>query len=155
MATAPRLGAHARRAQDITVRPPDRQRLPAGQCPARRVFTGTSDQVRKARAFTESVLGPVPVLDDAVLLVTELCANAIQHTASGRRGGRFEVVLTAQARTVRAEVRDQGADTEPGIGPADPGTAGGRGLRLVAQLSESWGFDGGRDGRTVFFRMRW
>jgi hypothetical protein len=55
--------------------------------PVRRVFPGRQDQVACAREFIRRKLGPCPVLDEAVLLTSELCANALQHTASGN-GGR-------------------------------------------------------------------
>src|SRR5260370_42014740 len=41
------------------------------------VFTGRDDQVALARDFVRHALGPVPVVDEAVLLVSELCTNAL------------------------------------------------------------------------------
>lgn len=120
---------------------------------ASRIFSGTHDQIAQARAFAKEILGTVPVLDDVVLLVSELCANAVLHTASGD-GGKFEVVICRSNRQVRVEVRDDGSERQPVISP--PGLAAvGRGLQLVAALAEYWGYRGDRNGRTVYFQMRW
>ena len=61
--------------------------------PIRRVFPGQEDQVRCARDFVRRIIGPdCPMLDEAVLLTSELCTNALQHTGSGA-GGTFEVTV--------------------------------------------------------------
>lgn len=123
--------------------------------PARRVFGGTHDQVGPAREFTREALGPHhPAADEVVLLVSELCTNAILHTASGH-GGTFEVAITAGPGRVRVEVRDDGSEQEPVMSQADPVACTGRGLQLVAALAECWGFGGGPDRRVVFFQLRW
>lgn len=121
---------------------------------ASRVFRGTHDQIALARAFVKEVLGAAPVLDEVVLLVSELCANAVAHTTSGD-GGKFEVTICRSNRRVRVEVRDDGSGQQPVIRP--PGLAGpvGRGLQLVAALAEDWGHLGDRNGRIVYFQLRW
>src|ERR1035441_137534 len=53
----------------------------------RRVFPGRTDQIAKARDFTRRVLAPCPVLDEAILLASELAANAVAHTVTGGGGG--------------------------------------------------------------------
>lgn len=40
---------------------------------------GQHDQVSRARAFVKDVLAGCPQLDEAVLLTSELCTNALQH----------------------------------------------------------------------------
>jgi anti-sigma regulatory factor (Ser/Thr protein kinase) len=128
-----------------------RPNSPGGR--TRQVFRGTPEAVAAARAFTRDALGTVPALDDVLLLVSELCSNAIQHTASGRNG-TFEVTISVGLRGVRISVRDDGSDQQPAVRPAEQ-CAGGRGLQLVKQLADRWGYreDGG--GRVVFFAMRW
>jgi hypothetical protein len=74
--------------------------------PARRAFPGRHDQVSRARGFVAEVLGPVTVLDEATLLVSELCTNALQHSASGN-SGTFEVAIYPGALSVRVEVRER------------------------------------------------
>jgi anti-sigma regulatory factor (Ser/Thr protein kinase) len=60
--------------------------------PKHRVFPGRPDQIAHARDFTRRVLGLCPVLDEAVLLVSELATNAIEHTATGNEGS-FHVTI--------------------------------------------------------------
>ena len=122
---------------------------------ATQVFPGRHDQVASARAFVRAVLGPVPVADEAVLLVSELCTNALLHTASGH-GGTFEVAVYLCSFSVRVEVRDGGAVRAPNLRQlADTCAEDGRGLGLVELLADCWGHSGSRDGRSVFFELRW
>src|SRR5262245_8957521 len=69
-----------------------------------RVFAGRHDQVACARAVVRTALGPVSVVDEAVLLVSELCTNALLHTASGY-DGTFEVAVYLGSLSVRIEVQ--------------------------------------------------
>ncbi|MEU6375339.1 ATP-binding protein [Streptomyces sp. NPDC046909] len=74
--------------------------------------------------------------DTAVLLVSELVTNAVQHTPSTRV--RCSVGL--EAGKVRIEVRDQGEVFIPGsLAHAAAEDVNGRGLYLVAALSQEWG----------------
>jgi anti-sigma regulatory factor (Ser/Thr protein kinase) len=131
-------------------------RWPAGQATvARRVFPGHRDQVAYARRFVRATLGPVPVLDDAVLLVSELCTNALLHTASGQ-GGTFEVAICLNQLSIHVEVRDGGAPRSPTAAqPAVTLAEDGRGLGLVALLADRWGHSGDQAGRLVFFELHW
>ncbi len=73
-------------------------------------YPGRTDQVRHVRAAVRDHLRDCPASDEVVLLV-ELCANAVQFSGSGRPGGSFAVrVEHVAGRYVRAEVRDQGGD---------------------------------------------
>jgi anti-sigma regulatory factor (Ser/Thr protein kinase) len=122
--------------------------------PVRRVFPGRQDQVACAREFIRRKLGPCPVLDEAVLLTSELCANALQHTASGN-GGSFEVTVFRGDHSLRIEVRDDGATTIPAVRPADDLEESGRGLELVALIASRWGQCGDEYGRSVYYELRW
>ena len=62
-----------------------------------RAFRARPDQVREARRFLAAILAGTPVEEDVVLCVSELASNCVNHSASGRRRGRF---------TVRADIRD-------------------------------------------------
>src|SRR5260370_40129184 len=55
------------------------------------VVRGTPDQLCPARAALRAFLDGCPATDDVALLVTELAANAIAPSASGRPGGTFTV----------------------------------------------------------------
>ncbi|HEY3958673.1 MAG TPA: ATP-binding protein [Streptosporangiaceae bacterium] len=100
-----------------------------------RMFPGVPESVARARRFTVSALEGCPAAGDAVLAVSELAGNAVSWSRSGEPDGWFVVQLevTAHAGAV-VYVSDQG----PGMGrPA--GSEGGRGLRIVAAISQAWG----------------
>ena len=73
-------------------------------------FPGTTEQVRHVRAALRPLLRDCPVADDVVLLVSELSANAITHSASGKPGGKFTVRLQHfRGEYVWGEVEDDGS----------------------------------------------
>ncbi|MGI8328622.1 ATP-binding protein [Actinomadura scrupuli] len=85
-------------------------------------------------------------LADLELCVDELVANAVAHTASGR-GGQVTAVIEAGDGVVRiAVIDDGGARTKLQV-RTDLLGEGGRGLRLVEELSCRWGSDARLDGR--------
>lgn len=94
--------------------------------------------VRTARQF---VAGKVtewhvePILDDALLVVSELAANAITHAESSCR-----IRLSLNPATLRIDVIDTGAGT-PEPQPASSTEEHGRGLLLVAALTTAWGLE--------------
>jgi anti-sigma regulatory factor (Ser/Thr protein kinase) len=89
-----------------------------------------------------------PSLDDARLVLSELTSNAVVHACSP-----FSVTIRPEGSLVRISVQD----TSP-VRPAlrDNGVMGtsGRGLRLVAALSDDWGVDVTADGRPSGRRSR-
>ena len=120
----------------------------------RQTFPGRRDQVSRARQFVADALGPVPVLDEVVLLVSELCTNALLHTASGD-SGTFEVRVLPGRSSVRVEVLDDGSDQVPLPGSADAVAEDGRGLGLVDLIADQWGHFGDMGVRSVFFELGW
>jgi anti-sigma regulatory factor (Ser/Thr protein kinase) len=107
---------------------------------------GATASAGAARRFTTAVLGRAhPLLDDAHLLVTELLANAVEHTRSGLPGGSVDVDIDVRTRSVRIGVTDAGrlpAAGTPGVpGPAgEPDQEGRRGLLLIEAFAHTWGF---------------
>jgi anti-sigma regulatory factor (Ser/Thr protein kinase) len=100
-------------------------------------------------------VGPVPVVDEAVLLVSELCTNALLHTASGD-GGTFGVAVCPRPFSVRIEIRDGGSTHVPAARQQhDTFAEHGRGLGLVELLADQWDYSGDRHGRSVYFELRW
>ena len=122
--------------------------------PARRRFPGRCDQVACARSFVRHVLAECPRLDEAVLMTSELCTNALQHSASGD-GGTFEVSVYYGPGSARIEVRDNGSANTPAPHSFDECSEDGRGLEIVACLAHRWGQRGDEYGRCVYFEMRW
>ena len=94
---------------------------------------------------------PQGLIDDALLLVSELVANAVEH-------GQPDIVLRIRSRPPRIGVSVQdggrGRLTYP-TGLADPGATRGRGLRIVDALSASWGVEAADPlpGKVVWFEL--
>lgn len=78
----------------------------------------------------------------AELVVAELAANAVLHGRVPGRCFRLTLVLDPAARRLRVEVSDARGDLHPLPCPTDaapdPLSTGGRGLTLVAALSDHW-----------------
>ncbi len=119
-------------------------------------FPGHASAVSQARRFVADVLGDdFPGRDEVLLLVSEIAANAIRHSASGH-GGEFEVTVSVTGGLVRIEVGDQGGASEPrltGQDAAPDALTGGRGLRIVDALATKWGHAGDELGRVVWFEV--
>ena len=118
-------------------------------------LAGRAERARVARTFVGAVLGPGhPCGDVAVLLVSELFGNSVQHGGSGVAGETITVAVRTWDGVVRVEVTDRSGPGVPELRPADRGAEGGRGLRLVAGLAARWGWLR-RGGRTVtWFELR-
>jgi anti-sigma regulatory factor (Ser/Thr protein kinase) len=87
----------------------------------------------------------VPV---AVLLVSELVTNAIRHEESEA----VTLIITCACNQLRVEVHDTSCSVPVFVvGPAD--AEAGRGLMLVASLSDEWGFYGTPTGKAVYFAL--
>jgi anti-sigma regulatory factor (Ser/Thr protein kinase) len=86
------------------------------------------------------------LVDDAALVLDELVANSADHA----RGASIQVTIT---RKGHAQVRLAVVDMErkhPRLVVADTEDEGGRGLRLVAGISQRWGVDTLRSGKRVW-----
>lgn len=124
----------------------------------RREFPGTDRSVSEAREWARGLLGErvaAPVLDDVVLLLSEVVTNAVTHSGSGRdEDGRVAVRVTCDTGGVRVEVRDGGSATgAPVVRAPDTEAVGGRGLWLVDGLATAWGTWRDDAGATVWFRV--
>lgn len=119
-----------------------------------RTYAATPDQVRHARSFLRGVLKACPMVDDAVLLISELCANAVQHSDSRKPGGTFTVHAEVhEGEYVWAEVEDCGGLWAPSESRSD---WGGHGLAIVRAMASDWGRDGdAATGWVVWFRLDW
>jgi anti-sigma regulatory factor (Ser/Thr protein kinase) len=85
------------------------------------------------------------VVDDAVLLVSELVTNSVLHG-----GPPVVVAVDCDEATLQVRVRD-GSPTMPAPRDAASGDENGRGLALVAEMSADWGVDTEEDGKHVWF----
>jgi anti-anti-sigma factor len=77
-------------------------------------------------------------LDSAVLLTSELVANAVLHPPSGE-GGRVGLRITCYEDGIRCEITDQGPGFDPTNLAGRTRETGGRGLMLVDALAARWG----------------
>jgi CheY-like chemotaxis protein/anti-sigma regulatory factor (Ser/Thr protein kinase) len=108
--------------------------------------------VSDARRFVEQKLaewGIVDPLDDALLVVSELAANALTHAHSS-----YRVRLASTEAALRIEVDDDGSGT-PEPQPLTDDEEHGRGLHLVGALAASWGMEAAATGgKRVWAELR-
>ncbi|MFD9047935.1 ATP-binding protein [Streptomyces zaomyceticus] len=90
------------------------------------------------------------LVDDARLIVSELVANAVQHTASRRIGvsvtrhpDHVRIVVTDTSRTLPASATH----------PLGDEAESGRGLQLVDQFATRWGSKRFRTGKQVWAEL--
>jgi DNA-binding NarL/FixJ family response regulator len=94
--------------------------------------------VRTARLFVKEKVTEwqlEPILDDALLVASELAANAITHADSACR-----ITLSLGSSTLRIDVTDTGAGT-PEPQPPSATEEHGRGLHLISAMATAWGLE--------------
>ena len=108
--------------------------------------------VRQARRFVSATLAEwsqdAPLVDDAVLIASELVTNAVMH---GKPPIRLR--LRAEAEEILLEV-DDGNDAMPRKLRVGPEVTHGRGLAIVAELSSRWAARPSGQGKTVWSALR-
>ncbi|MGE0818362.1 MAG: ATP-binding protein [Candidatus Nanopelagicales bacterium] len=111
------------------------------------------DSPARSREFLRQSLtawGLSDLVDDALLLVSELASNALLHA-------RSSMVVTASwspgAGVLRVTVRDDQQEGEPTVRHADSQATSGRGLEIVATVSSRWGILRDHDGKAVWFEL--
>ncbi|MFG1681890.1 ATP-binding protein [Nonomuraea sp. NPDC049269] len=101
-------------------------------------FPGIARSASLARRWVADVLTAAghQDVDGARLITSELFANAVLHTGSGRAGGLVTIeVFEIGHALARIEVIDE----VPPLREPSNGDCGGRGLRLVHESSIRWG----------------
>ena len=88
------------------------------------------------------------VVEDAVLMISELVTNAVRYTVALLR-----VAASVQDETLRVEVTDDNP-VPPGALDPLPFATGGRGLRIVDDLADRWGTIALPEGKIVWFELR-
>ncbi|MFI5619648.1 ATP-binding protein [Streptomyces sp. NPDC051567] len=118
-----------------------------------RIYLRSRRSVAAARHFTRDTLlvwGVTERDEDMLLCVSELATNAIRHGVPPGRG--FLVRLLTSGGAVRIEVHDSGGG-HPRLRTPHPDTPeplGGRGLHLIAALSDTWGTHPRTPGKVVW-----
>lgn len=114
---------------------------------------GDPGQARRVRERARALLDDHPAEADILTVASELFANAVRHTASGRPGGLVSLEIRRWRQRVTVAVADQGGPDEPAlrtVGETLDGLAeGGRGLLTVAAYASRWCWRGDSTGRTV------
>jgi anti-sigma regulatory factor (Ser/Thr protein kinase) len=120
----------------------------------RRTFPGLAEYAHSAREFVAFLLADLPAQDDAVLVVGELVANALRHTASAEPGGQFLVEVRRCADGATIALVDQGSPKEPTIPDLNDMSECGRGLYMAQALASELTWTGNHKSRTftAFFK---
>ena len=122
-----------------------------------RRFPRTQETAGGARAFLRDVLStriPPVVLDDAILLTSELAVNGVRHVPAAE-GDWLEVSVDHGDEVLKIAVRSPGRDFARSQDLSRRGEAGGWGLHFVEELSSRWGVTPDTDGTAVWFEMDW
>jgi anti-sigma regulatory factor (Ser/Thr protein kinase) len=86
-------------------------------------------------------------VDGAVLVLSELVTNAVIHA-----GGAERILVACSNGWIHISVHDRAAG--PVHRREDEAAVGGRGLRIVDELAEEWGWRPLPDGKAVWARVR-
>jgi hypothetical protein len=115
-----------------------------------RAFPGHPSQVRQARSFLAGLLHGCPAADTAVLLISEIAANAVAYSASGRPGGTFTVRAELLPGVhIHAELEDQGGNWDGDISASECP----HGLYLLRELSNDCGTRRGQQGWITWYTI--
>jgi anti-sigma regulatory factor (Ser/Thr protein kinase) len=129
--------------------------LPVGQHQCRIPLRANLSAAAAARTAIEDAIRAwhVPVdADVAVLLASELVANAVKHGAPVS-ATCILLTIASDAAGLRVDVHDGSADL-PVLENKNPAEAEtGRGLLLVTTLSAEWGFYRTPAGKAVYFTL--
>ena len=113
-----------------------------------RGFAASAEQVQAARHFTDTTLAGWGLESgDAVLVVSELAANAVRHASSA-----FTLSLCHMDDTVTVEVTDASPAIALMAATSWNGTSG-RGLMIVDRLAKVWGSRPAGAGKTVWAEL--
>ncbi|MFI5889856.1 ATP-binding protein [Actinoplanes sp. NPDC051513] len=111
-------------------------------------FSDAGEGAKIRRSAAELLTGQSPdLVEDVLLVITELVDNVVQHTEDGG-----ELRLSRDNGTVLVEVHDR-SRSFPRLQRQDLRRPGGRGLLLVAALTETWGSRPTETGKLVWARL--
>ncbi|MDR3081287.1 MAG: SpoIIE family protein phosphatase [Streptomyces sp.] len=119
-------------------------------------FEAVGRSVASARSFVRDTLqgwGFADIVDDAVVLTSELVTNAVVHA-----GTSAEVLCLRSDDGVRIEVADRYPEREiplqtTAVSMGSPDREGGRGLQLCAALAGRWGVEYTPTHKQVWFQL--
>jgi anti-sigma regulatory factor (Ser/Thr protein kinase) len=112
-------------------------------------FDPDTRSIAAAREFVVDSAGLEKSQSDVLaVLIGELANNAVLHARTP-----YNVDVDHSGRSVRVEVRDWSSDL-PELQRYRPESLGGRGLQVVAALTDRWGVTPTGDGKIVWFEYR-
>ncbi len=111
----------------------------AGRCPP------STSRAGLARTLVAEALAGHAVIDDAVLVASELVANAVEHGT-----GPIELEIAVDEESVRITVTNGGAAGEPAVRAARDDEAGGRGLAITGRWPPAGAGTGSADRMSVW-----
>jgi anti-sigma regulatory factor (Ser/Thr protein kinase) len=112
-----------------------------------RRFVPQLESASEARRFVSSAVRDTSVdVDEAILLTSELVNNAILHAHS-----EFEVRVDIEDDDVVVAVVNHSPEFLPVAREAS--STGGRGLTIVDNIADRWGFESHADEKLVWFRL--
>lgn len=90
---------------------------------------------------------PGLVIEDVLLLVSELVTNAVQHA-----GTKVRLYASVDDVSVSVSVRDGDPHHTPVLARRGAGSTSGRGILLVNALASEWGVELAEDSKLVWFQ---
>ncbi|MDG9690441.1 ATP-binding protein [Streptomyces sp. DH17] len=113
-------------------------------------FAASEEEVavlrRNVRAYLEA-WGLRELVDETQLCVSELVANVITHVGAGTP---TTLAVKLNGASLRIEVHDPDTRALPMLLAADVESEGGRGMALVAAVTERWGVQLGADRKVTW-----
>lgn len=128
----------------------DRSRGPTDRCRRQTTaqqFPPELAAVPASRGFVRRHVPDPEFSDDAMLLTSELAANAVEHA-----GTPFAVTVITGPDILRVEVSDESCQAPTMLCPPD-GAERGRGLQIVGRVAARWGVDIKLSGKAVWFEL--
>ncbi|MFO7299708.1 MAG: ATP-binding protein [Actinomycetes bacterium] len=117
---------------------------PTGVEVIRRRFAPRASSVSKARRLATRQIEDPELATRVATVVSELTSNAVLHARSG-----FQLEVRTDSSAIRVTVYD-GDPELPQPVDSSPREPSGRGLQIVAALSDRWGSHPHRDGKAVW-----
>lgn len=93
------------------------------------------------------------LVEDALVVVTELVGNAVRHARPlpvDGLAGSVRLKWHVSGRRIRIDVTDGGGPHRPHVQPHSLADTGGRGLAIVSAVARDWGVTTSDDNVTVY-----
>ena len=96
----------------------------------------------KLAAFLALNRIPLPVIDNALIVLSEMIANAVAH-GTPDIDGTMEISWSLDEGHLNLSVRDSGHSTGTDMTPRpfDEDSLGGRGLSIISRVADKWSVD--------------